>query len=154
MSQIFRKRNLEITIEANKKRVEFLDVYFDLEKDEYGPFRKPGDNPIYVHSGSNHPKSVLENIPMGINKRLSRISSNKEIFEKAAPDYQEALEKSGYQFKLNYQPENVSNETSVPKRKRSRKIIYFNQPFSNDVKTNVGRKFLQLMDKHFPVGNP
>ena len=41
MCAIFKNYNLKITIEANKKRVEFLDVYFDLEKDEYGPFMKP-----------------------------------------------------------------------------------------------------------------
>ena len=50
LSEIFRKHNLEITIEANKKKVEFLNIYLDLEKEEYGPFRKPGDIPIYVGS--------------------------------------------------------------------------------------------------------
>ena len=41
LSAIFRKEKLEITIEANKKKVEFLDIYLDLDLDEYGPFRKP-----------------------------------------------------------------------------------------------------------------
>ena len=98
----------------------------DLEKGEYGPFRKPEDNPIYVSRESNHPQKVLENIPTGINKRLSRISCTEEIFNQAAPDYQDALERSGYKCKLNYQPEEIANESSVPKRKRCRKIIYFN----------------------------
>jgi hypothetical protein len=84
LSAIFRKQKLEITIEANKEKVEFLDIYLDLDLDEYGPFRKPGDTPVYVHSQSNHPRKVLENIPFGVNKRLSRISSSKEIFDKAA----------------------------------------------------------------------
>ena len=55
MSAIFRKYNLEITIKANKKRVEFLDVYMDLGKNEFGPFLKPNDTPVYVDAGSNHP---------------------------------------------------------------------------------------------------
>jgi hypothetical protein len=154
LSAIFRKEKLEITIEANKKRVEFLDIYLDLDLDEYGPFRKPGDTPVYVHSQSNHPRKVLENIPLGINKRLSRISSSKEIFDKAAPEYEDALRKSGYENKLEYNPDEGECDSSVPKRKRSRKIIYFNPPYSRDVKTNVGRKFLQIMDKHFPPENP
>ena len=154
MSEIFRKYKLEITIEANKKKVDFLDIYLDLEKGEYGPFRKPEDNPVYVSRESNHPQKVLENIPTGINKRLSRISCTEEIFNQAAPDYQDALERSGYKFKLNYQPEEIEEESSVPKRKRCRKIIYFNPPFSKDVTTNVGKQFLQAMDKHFPKGNP
>ena len=41
------------------KKVKFLDIYLDLEKEEYGHFRKPGDTPIYVGSESNHPKKVL-----------------------------------------------------------------------------------------------
>ena len=36
MSAIFRGHGLEITIQANKKRVQFLDVYLDLETGEYG----------------------------------------------------------------------------------------------------------------------
>ena len=154
MCEVFRKHKLEITIEANKKRVEFLDVYFDLEKEEYGPYRKPGDNPIYVDSGSNHPRSVLKNIPVGIGKRLSRISSSREIFENAAPDYQKALSKSGYDYTLKYETPPSEPEISKPKRNRSRKVIYFNPPFSKNVKTNVGKRFLQIMDKYFPPGNP
>ena len=99
MSAIFRNFGLEITIQANKKKVQFLDVYLDLEKGEYGPYLKPNDHPVYVHAGSNHPPKVLENIPKGINRRLSRISATKEIFEAAAPVYQAALEKSRYKYK-------------------------------------------------------
>ena len=33
---------------------------------------------------------------------------------------------------------------------RGRKIIWFNPPFNNSVKTNVGRKFLGLVKKNFP----
>ena len=62
----------------------------DLDKNEYGPFIKPNDTPVYVDTGSNHPPKVLENIPRGINRRLSTISANKEIFDKAAPFYQAA----------------------------------------------------------------
>ena len=39
-------------------------------------------------------------------------------------------------------------------RKRSRKVIWFNPPYSLNVQTNVGREFLNLLDKHFPRGNP
>ena len=89
-------------------------------------------------------------IPIGINKRLSRISSNQQIIDEAAPVYQDALKASRHKFNLNYQPEEMPSESSVPKRKCSRKQIYFNPPYSKDVKTNVGKLLLQLMDKHFP----
>ena len=157
MSAIFRNFGLEITIQANKKKVQFLDVYLDLEKGEYGPYLKPNDHPVYVHAGSNHPPKVLENIPKGINRRLSRISATKEIFEAAAPVYQAALEKSGYKYKLSYE-EGLVQSADMDKAKKARKhnkdVIWFNPPYSQSVKTNVGRKFLQLLDKHFPPGTP
>ena len=51
---------LKITSKANIKVVEFLDVVFDLEKDIYRPFLKPGDRPLYVNKQSNHPPQSYE----------------------------------------------------------------------------------------------
>ena len=124
-----------------------------LETEEYGPFMKENDTPIYVDTGSNHPPKVLCNIPKGINSRLSTISSSKDIFERAAPVYQAALDRSGYKHKLEFDP-NPSNENKKTGRQRKRSIIWFNPPYSRSVVTNVGREFLQIMDKHFPPGNP
>ena len=113
------------------------------------------DHNVYVHTGSNHPPKVLENIPKGINRRLSAISANREIFDKAAPVYQAALDKSGHNFKLNFEEITVpANGENKEAKKRKRSIIWFNPPYSRAVKTNVGKLFLQIMDKHFPPGNP
>ena len=51
----FQENNLRITIEANKKVVNFLDVTLDLNTGKHMPYMKPNNNPIYVHSLSNHP---------------------------------------------------------------------------------------------------
>ena len=40
------------------------------------------------------------------------------------------------------------------KKKRKRKIVWFNPPFCESVKTNVGRKYLELVRKHFSKKNP
>ena len=147
MSAIFIKHNLKITIEADKKRVEFLDVYFDLEKDEYGPFMKPNSVPIYVNSKSNHPPKILENIPKGINRRLSTISSSKEVFDKAAPLYQDALKKAGYDFQLHFEePINegkggVEGGQQNTKKKRKRKVIWFNPPLVMQLKLKLASNF-------------
>ena len=37
---------------------------------------------------------------------------------------------------------------------RSKKVMWFNPPYSMNVKTNVGKEFLNLLDKHFPKGTP
>ena len=88
---VFSENGLKITIEANKKVVNFFDVTLDLEKNTYEPYMKPGNTPLYVHSDRNHPPSITKNIPLAINRRLNEISSSKEAFDRAASAYQQAL---------------------------------------------------------------
>ena len=91
--QIFAEQGLKITISINQTRVDYLDITMDLETGDYKPYRKLGDKPLYVSAQSNHPPKILENIPAGIEKRLSRNSANKQIFEEAAPAYQAELKR-------------------------------------------------------------
>ena len=79
-----------------------------------------------------------------IEKRISEISCDKEEFDKAKHDYNKALEKSGFKEKIEFkeQPENRS--------RRRRKIIWFNPPYSSNVKSNIGKIFMKLIRKHFP----
>ena len=58
--------------------------------------------------------------------------------------YSEALDKSGHPPEMKYKP------TEKSKRTRKRNIIWFNPPFSQHVKTNIGKVFLKLLDKNFP----
>ena len=100
LCQIFRNLGLNISIEANKKVVNFLDVTLDLSKDIFMPYLKPNNPLLYVHKDSNHPPSIIKNIPESINKRLSDLSKNEEIFNESVPAYQEALDNAGYTFKF------------------------------------------------------
>ena len=103
---LFAKYKLRITVEHNIKMVDFLDVTFDLQNGSFAPFRKPNDIPLYIHADSNHPETVLKQVPKTINKRLNSISSSKEQFEKAIPEYQCALDKSKFPFTLCYTEKN------------------------------------------------
>ena len=98
--QIFNRNGLHITIEANKQVVNFLDVTLNLHKSTYQPFTKPNTTLLYVHRESNHPQSITRNIPAGINKRLSTLSSDKASFDQATPPYQETLNENGYNYTL------------------------------------------------------
>ena len=44
----------------------------------------------------------------------------------------------------------VVNDNDNTKKKRKRDIIWFNPPYNSEVSTNIGKKFLELIDKHFP----
>ena len=73
--KIFKKNNLKVTIEANHKTVNFVDVTINVATGEYKPYIKPNNVPLYVHTESNDTKSIIKNIPQYINKRLSARST-------------------------------------------------------------------------------
>ena len=147
--KIFNDEGLKITIEANVKVVDFLDITLDINRDIFKPYMKPNNIPLYIHKEGSHPPSILKNVPHSVNDRLSRISANEQLFDEAAPPYQKALEDSGYAYKLKYSPPEIRG-----RKNRPRKIIYFNPPFSLNVKTNVGGRFLQIIRQCFPKGHP
>ena len=89
--KVFKDCELKITIKANLHIVNFLDITLNLRNNTYEPYRKPDNHPVYINENSNHPKTILRELPKSISKRLSELSSNKEIFQKATPIYFEAL---------------------------------------------------------------
>ena len=125
MCSIFAKYGLNITIEANKKVGNFLDVTLNLANGKYLPYNKPGKLPLYVNKKSNHPPRIIENILKSINKRLSEISIDENSFSKAAPLYQKALDDSGYKHKLAF---SVPTAQSLNSGRRNclRDIIWYN----------------------------
>ena len=80
-------------------KVNFLDVTFNLERNTYRPYKKPNDNLTYNNTSSNHPPQIIKHLTQTISERLSRNSSNAEIFEQSKPDYEEPLKKCGYKAK-------------------------------------------------------
>ena len=143
LCKIFKKHGFNIAVECNLRITDFLDVTFDLRTGKYYPYRKVNDD-LYIHKQSNHPPSVTKQIPAMISKRISDISCDKEFFDKAATVYNNALKNSGFHQNIKFTPR-------LPKRrKRSRNVLWFNPPFSSNMKTSIGKIFLRLLDKHFP----
>ena len=140
--KLFNENGLKVTTETNIRCTDFLDVSMNLEDGSHRPFRKDNKVPVYIDLRSNHPPVVKKNLPKMIGKRVSDLSSSKEVFEKEKPIYQQALKNAGFKEELIY-------EKSTRKRRRSRDIIWFNPPWSDTVKTNIGASFLRLIDKHF-----
>ena len=140
---IFKNEGLQITINVNLPTVDFSDVTFDLASNRYYPFRKPDNNLLYINKYSNHPPTILKELPNMINKRISDLSCNEEEFKKSKSQYESALKKSGFIIQMTF-------NNAKPKQQIYRKIIWFNPPYNQNVKTNIGRSFLRLIDKHFP----
>ena len=143
LQKIFNKHGLQITIQCNMKIVNYLDITLNLNDGSF-----PDNQTNYIHNEWNHPPNILKQIPINIEKRLSTLSKNETIFNESKPYYQEALQKSGFNHNLSFQ-KNI-NDNNNKKSKRKRNILWFNPPFSRNVKTNLAKQFLKLIPKHFP----
>ena len=153
ISTIFKAHNLTVKVEVNKRVVNYLNVTLNLMDGSHRDFMKPGQVIDYVHVESNHPPTVTKSIGQGVNHRLNVNSSSEAMFEAAKGPYQDALRRSGHTHILKYNPEEAGGTTR--RRRRIKKdIIWFNPPWCSSVATDVGRKFLNLVDASFPHSNP
>ena len=137
-------------IEQKGLSVNFLDVTLGTNG-SYKLYRKPNGITKYVNKASNHPPSILKNIPVSIAKRLNTISSSRDEFYAAKDEYQKALEDAGYTATLTCKP---VPSVVQPKHKQRRQIIWFNLPYSKSVSTNIGKEFFKLLGLHFPKQHP
>ena len=150
IQSIFQEAGLKVVGAVGLEATDFLDIFMDLRAGTFRSFVKEGDRPTYVHSQSNHPPSVLKNIGPGVNKRLSMLNANQELFDQAAPLYQEALDRGKHTHALSFGQEEPTAPSS--RRRRRRDVIWWNPPYSLNMETNIGARFLALIDHCFPKG--
>ena len=147
IKKVYEDNGLKVTGEANKKIVNFLDCTLNLTTGSHRAFTKPNTTLLYINTLSNHPPSILKNIPLEVNRRLCRLSSSREEFLAVVTPYQEALDKAGYTHQLAYEEPAA---TKASRKARTRRVTWFNPPYSQSISTNIGQKFLSLLDTCFP----
>ena len=174
----FKLLGLRIQIASKLKIVDFLDVTLNLNNGTFKPFSKNDSNPRYINISTNQPRSILRQIPNAINQIINRMSSCKKIFEESISRYDDALNDSGFQGRLEYltpgdhnsrvknnygrtrtliKVGEILNNSSHKKRRgknRNRKVVWFNPPFCRLANINIGKYFLHHLDKHFNRDNP
>ena len=143
---LFKSCGLQITLDCNLQQVDFLDVTFNLQSEKYWPYRKPNNEPLYIHVQSNHPPSITKQLPSMIEERISSISYDEHEFNKSKEYYESALRNSGFKQPIQYKQHRQQKRSSP----RKRNIIWFNPPYNASVLTNIGKVFLSLINKHFP----
>ena len=127
--------------------MDYLHVTFNLTDSSYRLFNKTNNEINYIHKQSNHPPSIIKQLPLSVGRRLSKLSSNEKILNDSIPIYQEALIKAGCNHKLTYQKHDWKKDNP---QQQKRQIIWFNPPYSKIVTTKVGKFYLSLIDEHFP----
>ena len=100
--KLFHQHGLKITTETNLVQTNFLDVTLNLKSGKYWPYRKPNDQPLYVHHHSNHPPTIKKQLPSMLADRLLLLSYNREEFARAIPEYEDAMQRSGHSGELQY----------------------------------------------------
>ena len=130
IKNIFKDKGLQLIIKCNLKIVDYLFVTLNWNDGTYPPFHKTNEETNYILAESDHPPQITKKIPRSIEKRLSHLSSTKEIFENSKDYNEQRLRQCGYNEKLNYTEENKANQKS-----RKHNILWFNPPYSKSVKT-------------------
>ena len=95
---------LKMTVEVNHQIVNFLDITLNLNNSKFTPFRKPNNDPLYINSRSNHPPSIIRQVPKSINQRISSLASDQQSFDACKPVYKSALKKSTMMLNWNTPP--------------------------------------------------
>ena len=67
-------KDLNIIFQCNLKITNQLDITLTEN-------RKPNEEANYIHVSSDHPPSIIKEIPRSIEKHLSILSSSKNIFQ-------------------------------------------------------------------------
>ena len=87
IQKLFKENELDIIIQCNMKTVNYST---------YRPYQKENNQIKYIYTESNHPPSIIKQLPLSIESRLSLLSSSVEILNDSVTPYQDVLDKSGY----------------------------------------------------------
>ena len=93
---------------------------------------------------------IIKQVPKSISNCLLNNSLDKQVFDMSKGEYENDLRGSGYKnISLTY----TDKKDMKRKRNCSCNIIWSNPLFNKSVYTNVGKRFLNLIDEHFPKSN-
>ena len=62
------------------------------------------------------------------------------------------MDRAGHKEKLTYKLEDRAADKES--KQRGRGVIWFNPPWSSNIRTNVAGKFVSLVKKHIPKSSP
>ena len=125
----FKFLGFKIEVSSDNKMANILDVTLVLSNNTYKPFIKTDQYSSYINVNSNHPKTIIKQVPKAVNLRVRNLSANE-----SRKIYMDALKNSGFRDEFTYQEENIPKDINKEKNKkyghrnRKRKIIWFNPP--------------------------
>ena len=125
---------LDVIIESNMEIVNYVNITLNLNDGTYIPYKKSNNETRYIQVYSDHPPSIIKQIPKSIAARFSSLSSSKDIFLEAASSYEQHLANCGYKEKSTHVEQSSKDQKETKKHKKG---IWFNPPYSKTVKTSI-----------------
>ena len=141
----------KITLDLGSYKTDFLDVTLNLSNNTFRPYRKPNSLLNFININSDHPHHIKKCLPKMTEKRLSALSSDEKIFNEVKIPFEYELKNRGFQCNLKYQHPN--NNNSKRNKSRNGRVIWYNPPYCSLTDINLGKEFLKLVDKHFPINH-
>ena len=142
--RVFNHNGLRITIEANKQTINFLDITFNLKKTPTSPSQSltPHYKTSTARATTHQPPQIT--YPPASTKdchsfHLTKHPSTKQKKKKHSTNADTSILYTTNQPRLT--TEKTGNGTTYSGT---------TPPFSKNVSTNIGHRFLALVDKHFP----
>ena len=81
MIRVHKFLGFKIEVSSNNKIVNFLDVTLNLSNNTYKSFLKTDQYPSYININSNHPKTIIKQVPKAVKLRIRNLSANEKIFQ-------------------------------------------------------------------------
>ena len=114
------------------------------------PANPPWTVTIFLYADRHMTWENIKNLPASISRRLTDISSGETAFGDAKPMYNKAQADSGFCEMTEFVEDQRDSSGRRTRKNRRRNITWFNPPYSQNVSTNIGRRFRTLISKHFP----
>ena len=138
--------------EKKMNQISFSNVTWKLltiENSSYRPYQTGNNQIKYINIESNHPPSIIKQLQLSIKSKLSSLFSSEETFNDSVTPYQDVSDKAGYKHKFKYQ---VNINKTKNKKERKRNIIWFNPPYSKNLKTNIekniSKSYKETLSRH------
>ena len=129
IQKLFKENQLDIVIQCNMKTVNQLDVTLNLENSTYRSYQKEKNQIKYINIESNHSPSIIKQLPLSIESRLSSLSSSEEIFNESVIPFQDAkhqdasINSSTKQIQIQLATKNNEKEISFGSTHRTAKTL-------------------------------
>ncbi|GAB1597579.1 hypothetical protein Ahia01_000034400, partial [Argonauta hians] len=136
LHKLFNSMALSIEIQAEYRRINYLDTTLDLDNHLSRPYHKPNETINYIHKTSNHPTHIKTALATSISARISTLSHNHEVFKQHAQRYNDALRKAGYSDRIEYIPSYSANPAEA-RNKEQRINPHPNTTDNNDTNKRV-----------------